>query len=128
LHGRADLRRRDGDDRDALLDVDGDGVEPAVPVSGTLTSAAGGAAGVVAGVVSYIVGVVVGVMLATGPIGDFVTAVIATLAGAVAGLTGREATMDGLRNSQLPPWMRRMLVRRSCGARPAAEEGVAKPT
>ena len=89
--------------------MDGEGVEPAVPVSGTLTGVAGGAAGVVAGVVTYIVGVVVGVMLSTGPIGAFVTAVIATLAGVMAGLMGREAAMDVMRNSELPQWMRRML-------------------
>lgn len=86
-----------------------DGVEPTVPVSGTLTGMAGGAAGVVAGVVTYIVGVVVAAILVTGPIGAAVAGVLATVAAVLAGLMGREAAMDVLRDSELPQWVRRLL-------------------
>ena len=91
------------------VSMDGDGVEPAVPVSGTLTGVAGGAAGVVAGVITYIVGIVLASMLVAGPIGAGIAGAVVSVAGLVVGVIGHEAAMDVLRTSELPQWMRRML-------------------
>ncbi|MGH3611052.1 MAG: Hsp70 family protein [Pseudonocardia sp.] len=91
------------------VSMDGDGVEPAVPVSGQLTGTAGGAAAVVAGVVTWIAGIVVASMLVTGPIGATVASVMALFAAVAAAVMGREAAMDTLRHSELPQWVRRLL-------------------